>query len=51
MMTCVSSNTVLYGVSIVVHSSSCMVRIVIVFWFSSTTRHAECMAFSVFYLL
>jgi hypothetical protein len=29
-MTCVSSNTVLYGVSFVVHSSSGMVRIVIV---------------------
>jgi hypothetical protein len=30
MMTCVSSNIVLYGVSFVVHSSSRMVRIVIV---------------------
>jgi hypothetical protein len=30
MMTCVSSNIVLYGVSFVVHSSSGMVRIVIV---------------------
>jgi hypothetical protein len=31
MLTCVSSNLVLYGVSFVVHSSSGMVRIVIVF--------------------
>jgi hypothetical protein len=30
MMTCVSSNIVLYGVSFVVHSTSGMVRIVIV---------------------
>jgi hypothetical protein len=30
MLTCVSSNLVLYGVSFVVHSSSGMVRIVIV---------------------
>jgi hypothetical protein len=31
MLTCVSSNLVLYGVSFVVHSLSGMVRIVIVF--------------------
>jgi hypothetical protein len=31
MLTCVSSNLVLYGVSFVVHSSSGMVRMVIVF--------------------
>jgi hypothetical protein len=31
MLTCVSSNLVLYGVSFIVHSSSGMVRIVIVF--------------------
>jgi hypothetical protein len=30
MMTCVSSNIVLYGVSFVVHSASGMVRMVIV---------------------
>jgi hypothetical protein len=30
MMTCVSSNIILYGVSFVVHSSSSIVRIVIV---------------------
>ena len=40
MMTCVSSNIVLYGVSFVVHSSSDMVRIVIVSWFSFTARQA-----------
>jgi hypothetical protein len=34
MLTCVSSNLVLYGVSFVVHSSSGMVRIVIVLEFS-----------------
>jgi hypothetical protein len=31
MLTCVSSNLVLYGISFVVHSSSGMVKIVIVF--------------------
>jgi hypothetical protein len=31
MLTCVSSNSVLYGMSFVVHSSSGIVRIVIVF--------------------
>jgi hypothetical protein len=31
MLTCVSSNLVLYGMSFIVHSSSGMVRIVIVF--------------------
>jgi hypothetical protein len=31
MLTCVSSNLVLYGVSFVVHSLSGMVRIVVVF--------------------
>jgi hypothetical protein len=31
MLTCVSSNLVLYGVSFVVHSSSSMVSMVIVF--------------------
>jgi hypothetical protein len=38
MMTCVSSNLVLDSVSFVVHSSSGMVRIVIVSWFSCTAR-------------
>jgi hypothetical protein len=46
MMTCVSSNVVLYGVSSVVHSSSSMVRMVTVFWFSA--RHAQWMAFCIF---
>ena len=40
MMTCVSSKEVLYGVSIVVHSSFGMVRMVIVFWFSFAARRA-----------
>jgi hypothetical protein len=50
-MTCVSSNIVLYGVSFVVHSSSSMVRIVIVSWFSFAARRAQCMAFYIFSLL
>jgi hypothetical protein len=33
ILTCVSSNLVLYGVSFVVHSSSGIVRMVMVFWF------------------
>jgi hypothetical protein len=41
MMTCVSSNIVLYGASFVVHSSSGMVRIVIVSWFSLAARRAS----------
>jgi hypothetical protein len=48
MMTCVSSNIVLYGVSFVVHSSSGMVRIVIVSWFSFAARRAQWMAFVYF---
>jgi hypothetical protein len=40
IMTCVSSNIDLYGVSFVVHSSSGMVRIVIVSWFSFAARRA-----------
>jgi hypothetical protein len=40
MMTCVSSNIVFCGVSFVVHSSSGMVRIVIVSWFSFAARRA-----------
>jgi hypothetical protein len=48
MVTCVSSNMVLYGASFVVHSSSGMVRIVIVFWFSFAARRAQCMAFVCF---
>jgi hypothetical protein len=40
MMTCVSSNIVLYGVSFVVHSLSGMVKIVIVSWFSFAARRA-----------
>jgi hypothetical protein len=51
MVTCVLSNIVLYGASFVVHSSSGMVRIVIVFWFSFAARWAQCMAFYVFSLL
>ena len=34
MLTCVSSNLVLYGVSFIVHSSLGMVRIIIVLEFS-----------------
>jgi hypothetical protein len=48
MITCVSSNMVLYGVSFVFHSSSGMVRIVIVSWFSFAARWAQCMAFVYF---
>jgi zona occludens toxin (predicted ATPase) len=51
MMTCVSSNIVLCGVSFVVHSSSGMVRIVIVSWFSFVARRAQCMVFCMFSLL
>jgi hypothetical protein len=51
MVTCMSSNMVLYDVSFVVHSSSGMVRMVIVFWFSFAARRAQCMAFCVFSLL
>jgi hypothetical protein len=40
MITCVLSNIVLCGVSFVVHSSSSMVRIVIVSWFSFAARQA-----------
>jgi hypothetical protein len=45
MMTCVSSNIVMFGASFVVHSSHGMVRIVIVSWFSFAARRAQCMAF------
>jgi hypothetical protein len=48
IMTCVSLNVVLYGVLFVVHSSSGIVRIVIVSWFSFTARRAQCMAFVYF---
>ena len=41
MMTCVSSNIVLYGVSFVVHSSFAMVRIAFVSWFSFAARRAS----------
>ena len=41
MMTCVSSNIILYGVSFVVHSFFGMVRIVIVSWFSFAARRAS----------
>jgi hypothetical protein len=51
MMTCVSSNIVLYGASFVVHSSFGMVRIVIVSWFSFAARQAQCMDFCMFSLL
>ena len=51
IMTSVSSNVVLYGVSFVVHSSCGIVRIVIVSWFSFATRRAQCMAFCIFSLL
>jgi hypothetical protein len=51
MMTCVSSSIVLYGASFVVHSSSGMVRIVIVSWFSFAVRRAQCMDFCMFSLL
>jgi hypothetical protein len=51
VMTCVSSNMVLYGVSFVVQSSSGMMRMVIVSWFSLAARWAQCIAFCVFSLL
>jgi hypothetical protein len=51
MMTCVSLKVVLYGVSFVVHSSSGMVRMVIVSWFSFVARWAQCIAFCVVSLL
>jgi hypothetical protein len=51
MMTCVSSNVVLYGVLFMVQSSSSMVRIVIVSWFSFAASLAQCMAFCIFSLL
>jgi hypothetical protein len=51
MMTCVSSNIVLYGMLFVVHSSSGMVRIVAMSWFSFAARWAQCMAFCIFSLL
>jgi hypothetical protein len=51
MLTCVSSNLVLYGVSFVVHSLSGMVRIVIVFGFSCAASRTQCMALCVFSLL
>jgi hypothetical protein len=47
-MTCISLKDVLYGVSFVVHSSSGIVRMVIVFWFSFAARHAQWMAFCMF---
>ena len=50
IITWVSSNIVLYGVSFVVHSSSGTVRMVIVSWFSCAARQAQCMAFCVFSL-
>jgi hypothetical protein len=40
MITCVLSNIVLYGASFVVHSSSGMVSMVIVFWLSFAARQA-----------
>jgi hypothetical protein len=51
MLTCVSSNLVLYGVLFVVHSSSSMVSIVIVFWFSCAASRIQCMAWCVFLVL
>ena len=48
IMTWVSSNMVLYGVSFIVHSSSGIVRMVIVSWFSCAARRAQCMAFVCF---
>ena len=51
MITSVSSNIVLCGVSFVVHSSSGMARLVIVSWFSFAARRAQCMAFCMFSLL
>jgi hypothetical protein len=51
ILTCVSLNFVLYGVSFVVHSLSGMVRIVIVSWFSCADSRAQCMALSMSSLL
>jgi hypothetical protein len=51
ILTCVSSNLVLYGVSFVVHSLSGIVRIVMVSWFSNAASLAQCMAFCRFFFL
>jgi hypothetical protein len=48
IMTCVSSNIVLYGASFVVHSSFGMVRIVIGSWFSFAARRASVWLFVCF---
>jgi hypothetical protein len=50
IMPCISSNIVLYGASFVIHSSSGMVKIVIVSWFSFMARWAQWMAFCIFSL-
>jgi hypothetical protein len=50
ILTCVSSNLVLYGVSFVVHSLSGIVRIVIVSWFSCAVSLALCTWFFVGFL-
>src|SRR5450759_4564503 len=44
IITWVSLNMVLYGVSFVVHSSSGTVRMVIVSWFSCAARQAQCLS-------
>jgi hypothetical protein len=49
ILTCVSSNLVLYGVSFVVHSSSGIVRMVMVSWFSCAASLAQYMAFCRFW--
>jgi hypothetical protein len=51
MLTCMSSNLVLYGVSFVVHSSSGMVSMVIVLWLSCASSRAQCMALYAFSVL
>jgi hypothetical protein len=51
ILTCISSNLVLYGVSFVVHSSSRIVKMVMVSWFSCAVSLAQCMAFCRFSLL
>jgi hypothetical protein len=48
MMTCMSSNIVLCSASFVVHSSSSIVRMVIVSWLSFAARRAQCMVFCKF---
>ena len=51
IMTWMSSNIVLYGVLFIVHSSSDIVKMVIVSWFFCAAKWVQCMAFCMFSLL